>query len=178
MNTELYHFGIKGQKWGIRRFQNEDGSLTQAGKNRYNEDYSEKQRRQDRSMYGKGAEKRINRRMNDGYGIQAARSKEADRINSTRRAARTTGQVGSFVGSIGGLVGGYYATKAVKHVMANSSNTKMRIISEALNDPATNMAISSVVSMGSSAVGSRLGRSGGQSIAMISRGYSPSKYRS
>ena len=32
---ELYHFGIKGQKWGIRRFQNADGSLTDAGKRRY-----------------------------------------------------------------------------------------------------------------------------------------------
>ena len=29
---ELYHHGIKGQKWGVRRFQNEDGSLTDAGK--------------------------------------------------------------------------------------------------------------------------------------------------
>ena len=28
---ELYHHGIKGQKWGIRRFQNKDGSLTKAG---------------------------------------------------------------------------------------------------------------------------------------------------
>lgn len=31
----LYHSGIKGMKWGIRRFQNEDGSLTEAGKKRY-----------------------------------------------------------------------------------------------------------------------------------------------
>ena len=28
---ELYHHGVKGQKWGIRRFQNKDGSLTKAG---------------------------------------------------------------------------------------------------------------------------------------------------
>lgn len=35
-NTELYHWGIKGQKWGIRRYQNKDGSLTPAGKKRYN----------------------------------------------------------------------------------------------------------------------------------------------
>lgn len=32
---ELYHHGIKGQKWGIRRFQNPDGSLTAEGKRRY-----------------------------------------------------------------------------------------------------------------------------------------------
>ena len=34
MNDELYHHGIKGQKWGVRRYQNEDGSLTPAGKKR------------------------------------------------------------------------------------------------------------------------------------------------
>lgn len=33
-NGELYHHGIKGQRWGIRRFQNNDGSLTSAGKKR------------------------------------------------------------------------------------------------------------------------------------------------
>ena len=32
---ELYHSGIKGMKWGIRRYQNEDGSLTEEGKKRY-----------------------------------------------------------------------------------------------------------------------------------------------
>ena len=32
--NELYHHGIKGQRWGYRRFQNEDGTLTDAGKNR------------------------------------------------------------------------------------------------------------------------------------------------
>jgi len=32
---ELYHSGIKGMKWGIRRYQNPDGSLTPAGRKRY-----------------------------------------------------------------------------------------------------------------------------------------------
>ena len=34
-SNELYHHGILGQKWGVRRFQNADGSLTSAGKKRY-----------------------------------------------------------------------------------------------------------------------------------------------
>lgn len=31
----LEHFGVKGQKWGVRRYQNEDGTLTDAGRARY-----------------------------------------------------------------------------------------------------------------------------------------------
>ena len=34
-NAELYHHGVKGQRWGIRRYQNKDGSLTAYGKKRY-----------------------------------------------------------------------------------------------------------------------------------------------
>lgn len=34
-SNELYHHGIKNQKWGVRRFQNPDGTLTEAGKQRY-----------------------------------------------------------------------------------------------------------------------------------------------
>ena len=36
--SELRHQGIKGQKWGVRRFQNKDGSLTPNGKKRYGAD--------------------------------------------------------------------------------------------------------------------------------------------
>lgn len=34
-DNELYHHGIKGMKWGVRRYQNDDGTLTSAGKQRY-----------------------------------------------------------------------------------------------------------------------------------------------
>lgn len=40
-NYELYHWGIKGQKWGVRRYQNKDGSLTPAGRKRYSDSYHE-----------------------------------------------------------------------------------------------------------------------------------------
>ena len=40
-NTSLSHHGIKGMKWGVRRFQNKDGSLTAAGKRRARENASD-----------------------------------------------------------------------------------------------------------------------------------------
>ena len=39
MENELYHFGINGLKWGIRRYKNSDGSYTKAGKKRRREEH-------------------------------------------------------------------------------------------------------------------------------------------
>lgn len=44
-NDELSHHGILGQKWGVRRFQNKDGSLTASGKKRYDENDSEEKKK-------------------------------------------------------------------------------------------------------------------------------------
>ena len=44
---ELCHHGIKGQKWGVRRFQKKDGSLTPTGKKRYNDDEYDEERKKE-----------------------------------------------------------------------------------------------------------------------------------
>lgn len=55
---ELYHHGIKGQKWGIRRYQNPDGSLTSEGKARYSTgDLSKIAYKKSRDMISKANEK-------------------------------------------------------------------------------------------------------------------------
>ena len=48
---ELYHWGIKNQKWGIRRYQNPDGSLTEEGKIRYGGNSYDKLKQNQKDRY-------------------------------------------------------------------------------------------------------------------------------
>lgn len=126
--NELYHHGIKGQKWGVRRFQNEDGSLTESGKHRYNDNYSYQQRIRDSKLYGKGSVKRINKRMNSGESISSARHNEVVRKERTVKAkkmAKTIGIAGVSVG--GALLASHFIAKSgylddsIKSVVSESA---------------------------------------------------------
>ena len=66
-SNELTHWGVKGQKWGVRRYQNEDGTLTEAGKKRYAREQTRALNKASREMSSAVARYAGNKRDYDRY---------------------------------------------------------------------------------------------------------------
>lgn len=88
----LMHHGILGQKWGVRRYQNADGTLTEAGKNRLSK-YKEKQTRQLDKHYGRKIAQTI--KYQEGTKKSLAKAKEkgkdkrVEKLNARLKALKT-----------------------------------------------------------------------------------------
>lgn len=87
---ELCHFGIRGMKWGRRRYQNKDGSLTPAGEKRYNPTKA------DEVQFGKKGAQRIADRRNKGMSRDKAVKKEYVRIGTKTVAIAAIGAAGVY----------------------------------------------------------------------------------
>ena len=61
---ELYHWGIKGMKWGVRRYQNKDGTLTSEGKKHYSQDHEDYTRAHTKKSVREMSDSELNARIN------------------------------------------------------------------------------------------------------------------
>ena len=87
-NDFLKHYGIKGQTWGVRRFQNEDGTLTEEGKARYYDSLTDKQKKVYDKMSPK-FRKRMDKKLSEGKSW----NKAVQEMNSEARK-RTSQMIG------------------------------------------------------------------------------------
>lgn len=166
MADYLCHHGIKGMKWGVRRFQNKDGSLTPEGQKRY----SDEQYRRDEQIYGRLGARRIQRNVEKhGDSVSGARSVEARRLKSARMRAQIGGQVGAGVGAGVGMIVGLGSGRIARDILREHGNIDI--------DDATVTALAGIGASTFGALGSTLGRHVGRGTTMLSSGYSPDKYR-
>lgn len=108
---ELYHWGIKGQKWGVRRYQNEDGTLTESGRARYNSDLTEKDPKKMTDEDLRKSSQRIQAEQN----YKMLRSKEKTGSQISKTALTTAIAVGASVAST-------YAASRIFAMVTNNDN--------------------------------------------------------
>ena len=111
-HNELKHFGIKGMKWGVRRFQNEDGSLTPAGQQRYNK--LEKR-------YKKAA-KKYEKNIRKGQSYQVLKKAAIDSYNKSFKRGRKA--YAGLVTAMANADTGIYNLKAVPSGLSATRNLR------------------------------------------------------
>lgn len=183
-NDWLAHYGILGQKWGVRRYQNFDGKYTKKGLERYfkakekydsaNEKYKQKKKNGEPAQSAKATRKEAKRKMNKEY----ADLKNMKRIDQGRNLVRKGKNIGSNnieeagvkLGASLALMGGSYAIS--KYVPAGKWHVTKYL-------PAIDLQKTSTIALGTAAVGTMLGstvktRSENRKIRAY---YNRSKYR-
>lgn len=120
----LEHHGIKGQKWGERRFQNEDGTLTEEGKRRYYESLTPEQK----TMYdnlGEYGKRTLHKKVAEGKSFVEAH-KDATATDTKVAVGILAAMPAIYAGT---WLASYYGTKGLGKlaVKAMHSNTAERI---------------------------------------------------
>ena len=104
-NNSLSHWGIKGMKWGRRRYQNPDGSLTAEGKKRYDGPHEDYQRAHNKKKVSQMSDRELRERNNR---LQM----EKQYADLTKKKGNGKKIINTFVSTAGTItaVAGAYAT--------------------------------------------------------------------
>lgn len=139
MQNELYHYGIEGMHWGVRRYQNADGSYTPAGAARYGRKFQtkrQKAREEVKSMSDRDLEAAIKRKQNEKKYIDLSSediSKGQDFIENLMIAAGTA-TVTALITTMASKGGQAAATSALRYMLGGKSNKATRALAKTLSD--------------------------------------------
>ena len=110
-SDSLSHHGIKGQRWGIRRFQNPDGTWTEAGKVRYGDD-------------GSDGDGRLNSGSDRKRRVSGSNTQDVARKEKIKKAVKTAAIV------VGGALAVYGTYKLSQVVSTGDYNYKLGLASK------------------------------------------------
>lgn len=157
MTNELTHWGIKGQKWGIRRFQTKDGSLTNAGRKRYADDDGSNNNSQKKVTIAKSrknakaaAKESIRNDKAHNKQIEDKRNAKKQAFKDARSDINKSRTTGAKVGTV--LLAGPFANRTYASVLAAGGSRNQAIAATAaatmLGGPVGHLAVSAMITSG------------------------------